>query len=159
MDIKLAAAYWSLESLASEELPAIALGALEQGLDSPSLRALAVMRAPAMSEAGPLFHSCLAELDIDIPPQAAAAIAIARHHAHTIIKGRITPYEGAKRIVDEAAYFCEFDELKLLMGLVDEYADFRDDVHVDFYGEAYCQKVRESIERAILATAKDLIRR
>jgi len=157
MDIKLLAAYWSLGQLNSEALPRLAQEALENGLDSPSIRMLAGEQNPIMSDAAPVFEQALVELSVDIPTKREAAIQIAQHHAEAIVSGKISPAEGARRIIGEAYRQCdELNELLVFVGLEDQHEDFSDRFHRNTYGEEYCRNVLVETEQAIIQEAKDL---
>ena len=69
METVIAAAYWSLGYLRSEQLPQIASAWMEAGLDSPTMRVLAGESQPIMSEVGPMYAQMLAELNIEVPTQ------------------------------------------------------------------------------------------
>ena len=58
------AAKWVLGLIPSEALPRIATDALEDGLDSPSLRDLAGDLHPTLGAAGPLFEKILYEIGV-----------------------------------------------------------------------------------------------
>jgi len=89
---------WALGRLPSEQLPQVATDWLAEGFDSPSLRQLAGVGSPVMSEVGPLFEKVLAELEIAAPKKEAALMFLARHYAQQIIEGGISPYDGARKI-------------------------------------------------------------
>lgn len=103
MDSALTLVLWSLGRLRSEELPIVAGEWLSKGLDSASLRLLAGETSPIMSDAGPLFEKCLAELGFVAPNKNEALLALAKHCAQEIVDGNVTPYEGAGRICREVA--------------------------------------------------------
>jgi hypothetical protein len=85
------------------DLPKAALSALEGGLDSPALVALAVMPADAyQSEIQALFERALEELDMCSPSPHDAVMYLARETARDIVAGTVAPYAGAKRIWDLA---------------------------------------------------------
>jgi len=158
MDTKLLAAYWSLGQLKSEALPRIAQEALEEGLDSPSVRMLAGEQNPIMSDAGPVFEQVLIELSVAIPQRREAAIRIAKHHAEAIVSGRISAIEGARRIIGEAYHYCdELNELLAFVGLEDQHEEFSDEFHRNHYGEEYCRNVLIETEEAIIQEATNLI--
>jgi hypothetical protein len=80
-----------------EDLPRAANAALDGGLDSPSLIALA---SADTSEAGLLFDRTLEELKVLKPSRREAVMRLARDAAAEIVGGTIAPYTGAKRIWD-----------------------------------------------------------
>jgi hypothetical protein len=99
MDIELAEAMWRLGVLPPEALPGLAREALEQGLEGPSLEALAELHAPTRLQAGGLFEEALSE--IGRPPMSLpdAGLRLAQDLAAKILTGELTPQEGAHRIV------------------------------------------------------------
>src|SRR5438874_1467210 len=99
MNIQLVAARWSLGYVASEEIPEIAVAALDMGLDSPATRMLAGEDKAIMSEVGPLFERMLAELNVGIPSQVTAVRQIACSYAGEILSGDMKPFAGARKIL------------------------------------------------------------
>jgi hypothetical protein len=85
--------------LGAEDLPQAAVTALEAGLDSPALVALASMSADAYeSEIRALFERALMELDMCSPSPGDAVMYLARETARDIVAGTVAPYAGAKKI-------------------------------------------------------------
>lgn len=78
-----------------EDLLSAADAALDEGLDSPALIALA---GADTSEAGALFDRALGELKVSKPSPREAIIRIAYDVATEIVSGTVAPYAGAKRI-------------------------------------------------------------
>lgn len=91
-------ALWALGRLRSEQIPEIATDWLANGLDSPSLRRLAGVSAPVMSEVGPLFERALTELRVVTPQKSEALMRLARHYAQQIVDGTVSPYDGARKL-------------------------------------------------------------
>ena len=89
------AARMVLELAGPEDLSGAAVAALEGGLDSPALVALAGADA---CEARPLFDRALEELKISKPSPREAVIRLAQDEATRIVGGTVAPYAGAKRI-------------------------------------------------------------
>jgi hypothetical protein len=81
-----------------EDLPSIAVSALESGLDSPSLRVLAGLTPLDLDDAWTLFEGALSELQMPAMSQREAAELLAREAAKELLRGAISPYEGAKGI-------------------------------------------------------------
>ena len=96
--MELAAAELVLGFVGSEQLPAVAVRAMESGRDSPSLRQLAGLTAAETDEARPLFEKALAELGSSLPTVAEAVLVVARQTAQDILAGETSPDRGAKRI-------------------------------------------------------------
>ena len=98
MDMKDASGFYVMGHFRGDDLPPIATDALAEGFDSASLRVLAGEMNPAMSDAGPLFERSLAEIGLRLPTKQEAALIIGKHYARRILRGDLTPYEGAVRI-------------------------------------------------------------
>jgi hypothetical protein len=85
---------------------------------------------------------------------------IAQHHAEAIVSCKVSPPEGARRIIGEAYRYCdELSELLGFVGLEDQHEEFSDEFHRQYYGEKYCKNVLIEIEQAIVQEARDLIAR
>ena len=72
--MQLAVAKWVLGLLTSEELPKIAMDALQNGLDTPALRQLAGELRPIMADVGPLFKKVLVQLGTNLPSRREAGL-------------------------------------------------------------------------------------
>lgn len=96
--LEMAAAKVALGLFLSEEFADVAVLALEDGCDSPSLRILAALTTAEADEARTLFDRTLAELNLDVPSKRDAAMRLARETAKGILSGTMAPYAGAKRI-------------------------------------------------------------
>ena len=92
------AARWVLGLIPSQALPQIATGALEAGLDFPTLRELAGELHPSLDASGPLLKEILDEIGVGIPDRSRAGLVLARAYAAQITDGTLSPYEGARRI-------------------------------------------------------------
>lgn len=79
----------------SEQLPELAGEWLADGLDSPTLRALAGVESPIMSELAPLFWKAMHEIGVEIPTKDEALILLAKDYAGRIIDGSLTAHAGA----------------------------------------------------------------
>jgi hypothetical protein len=158
MNSKLIAAYWSLNRIPGERLPEIAQEALEQGLDSDSLRILAGEQKATILEQGSLFERTLSELNIKIPSQREAVIHIVRHQAQNIVSGRVSPIKGAIEISEVAYELSDgLNRLSVFVGLVDQFEDFSGEYQKRQHGEEYCRKVLMKTEEAIFEEAKRLL--
>ena len=155
--ISLPLALWSLSRLPSAQLPEIATEWLAQGLDTSSLRILAGINSPTMSEAGPLFEKALSELKLSPPLKEAALTYLARHYAQQIIDGTITPYEGASRIWWEVSN--AMDEPSQLMlsfvGAASELEDLPDRTVQDGLDR---KQYSVELEASIIASARELLK-
>jgi hypothetical protein len=145
LNLELAAARVSLGVMVREELPAVALQALEDGHDSTSLRLLAGLCAAEMDEALPLFQRALSEIGMPLPPKDSAVMSLSRDMARKIVNGETAPYNGAKAIWGLARLQDEDDLVALnpFIGFASEWEDSPD--------------YRESYERAIVEQARALL--
>ncbi len=124
MEFDLVVARYVFGLLRREELPAQAVAALEQGLDSPSLRRLAVADCDDADEVRRFVIASAHELNIAIPTRAQAGMAIARWLAAQIVNGTVHPYEGARQIWWEISHALPGEESLLpFVGLASEYED------------------------------------
>jgi len=96
--LELAAAKAAVGLLLSEEFSEAAVGALEDGCDSPALRILAGLAAAEADEARTLFDRVLVELNVSQPGKRDAVMQLARKTAEMIVNGATAPYQGAKQI-------------------------------------------------------------
>jgi hypothetical protein len=134
-NMNLAASYYTLGKVWGEELPKIALAALEQGLDSKSLRILAGEAKTTISETGPLFEKARSELHIQLPDFQEAAYTIVYYRVQQILTSELGPLEGAALLWEEIHYSLD-DELVMQIverGLRCE--DLSRDEVVKYYGE------------------------
>jgi hypothetical protein len=81
-----------------EELPAVAVQAMERGCDSQPLRLLAGMRAPLPDEARRTFEDALRASEVVLPSPEDAVFCLARALAADILEGRLSPLDGATKI-------------------------------------------------------------
>lgn len=96
--LEVAASKMALGLLLSESLADVAVLALEDGCDSPSLRILAGLTAAEADEAKAVFERALAELHSAVPSKRNAVLCLARETAKEILSGAMAPYDGAKQI-------------------------------------------------------------
>ncbi len=123
MGLELAAALLASGKLTNEVAIAAAISALDEGLDSESLR-LVFYETPGSSGTIRLFAAALSELGIPVPPRDEASLTIARVYARQILDGRVTPYEGARRIWWELANEPGAGpSLRVFVGLASEWED------------------------------------
>jgi hypothetical protein len=84
----------------AEELPALALRALEAGYDSASLAALAGESTRSMSrDLWDLLDEVVSELGVQQPSRLKAAGLLKLHYARAVARGELNPREGAQRII------------------------------------------------------------
>jgi len=98
--LQIAAARLVLELLVREELPGVAVNALQDGCESQSMIFLAGLSRSQIHEARPLFESALSELGLSLPGKREAVMMLAREEARAILDGSSSAYEGAERIWD-----------------------------------------------------------
>ena len=96
--LEVAAAKVTLGLIPSENLTDVAVLALEDGCDSPSLRILAGLTVAEADEARELFEHVLVELNSELPSKRDAVMRLARETAKGILSGTVAPCEGAKQI-------------------------------------------------------------
>lgn len=151
-------ARWTLGLVPSERAPAIALQALEGGLDTPTLRVLAGESNPRLSEVGPLFDRALGELGCTPLTREAAGEIITMRWARSIVRGEVSAYEGARAIWSEVCDPLDGGgRLFAFKRLASEHEDYR------FARESappgtYDERVREC-EEEIIEKARALLAR
>jgi len=158
MSPQMAAAYWSLDHLGSDQLPQLGMDWLESGLDTYSLRILAGETDPSLAETGPLFERALHELGVAIPDQVSAGWQIALWHAGRILDEAITPHTGAASIWDEVSQFLDDDLISRFVGAASQYDDWTDADHLDWYGAERCEQTRQMIDAEIRLLAQQLVK-
>ena len=110
MELGQSAAALVVGILLPERLPDVAISALESGLDSPSLCALA--GTPARTDPDDLralFAQALDELKLRLPSSLEAARILKQYYAAQVAAREIPPREGARLIVERV--FREIDNL------------------------------------------------
>jgi hypothetical protein len=154
MNLKDAAKFWTFYPLPSEQLPEIAFDALAEGYDSPSLRALAGVTNPIMSEVEPLFRKALEELGIPIPDYSDSGKSVALYYAKAILSGDVSPYEGARTLWnlynDDRVEI--HNELLIFVGLASEYEDA--EIYLNNGNLEYKKYLTELTEQIILEAKK-----
>lgn len=136
-------------TLLIDDLPALAVQALEDGHDSPSLRQLAGADCSDHQEIRKLFLRTLGELKLALPSPRDAGLSLARSIADEVLKETIVPYEGAKRIWhDVYTRFPELVELKYFVGLASEYED--DEKHRDSYSNQIIEECKTLLAKTHL---------
>jgi hypothetical protein len=132
MKLKDAANAYILGDVSADDLPAVAVQALEDGYDSLALRQLALAGQLDSHERRVLFCRALEEVGLSIPSRREAGLAAARSIAEGILNGTTMPYPGAKEIWSKVYTRCpELAELKAFVGFASEYED--DDRHREEY--------------------------
>jgi hypothetical protein len=98
MNMNLVQALWVLEFLATEQLPEVALKALEDGVDSPALRMLAGLVKNEIAEGTKIFVKALKELGLPLLSRRDAACVYAIAVSKQILSGEISPQDGANKL-------------------------------------------------------------
>ena len=122
LDLGEVEASFYLGDLDPEELPGIALAALDAGYDGPALLGLARMSSPVARNVGDLFERALGEMGRSPLPKDEAGLRVARNTARKIVCGEMHPYEGASFIWTKVWKGCgRSDELTPFVGLASLY--------------------------------------
>ena len=97
-DIRKAQALWLLGLLATTELPRVAVEALSQGIESPSLVRLAACYLTASEDIRHLFVSSLSEIGLPHMTKIDALRYYAKEVSAWILQSEVSPLEGARLI-------------------------------------------------------------
>lgn len=143
--LEVAASKVALGLLLSENLADVAVLALEDGCDSPSLRILAGLTAAEADEARAMFDRALAELHGAVPSKRDAVRHLAREIAKEILSGTMGPHDGAKQIWELSLRIPDenLPELDSFVYAASEWEDRPEDRHV--------------FEEGIAAAARELV--
>ena len=98
MDINSAAAQWILGIIPNEQLPEIAMSAIEAGIDEPLLYTLANMRGNEVEKAAGVFVQILGNLGLNKVTKNESMLIYATDISRLILEKKIEPYTGAKNI-------------------------------------------------------------
>jgi len=153
MDLELAASFWALQLLRSEELPGIAVDALEAGVDAPALRILAGERSREARELDPLFEKVLEELKFEVPTRQVAMMTAAKHYAGKIVSGDWSPYQGTSAICNLCWHEDAPRALTVFVGLLSEYGDFEYRAKHD----SEAGRILSEIDQQIVAEARAIL--
>jgi hypothetical protein len=146
LDLSRAVNAYVLDQLLVEDLPSIAVRAIENGYDSSALRQLAAAKGYDADSLRALFLKALWEMEMSLPSATAAGLSMARSIANEILKGSLPPYQGAKRIwKDIYTRLPELAELRPFVGLASEYED--DEKHQNDYSQLIVDACRELLRR------------
>ena len=97
-NLRLLAAKSLLGFVGPDAVAAGATRALQEGVDSPSIRRLAGMDGADGEDIRDALRAVLAELAIAMPTEREAAILVSTEIAGRIVQGTVPPYDGAKDI-------------------------------------------------------------
>lgn len=145
--LRVAAAKCILDRLPGEEIPGIAIAALEEGIENDEILELAGMDRPTITDVKQIFFDAISKLGIQIPDVREAILCVAKELSEKIIAGSISPYEGARKIWWELSNIDGADErLKIFAGLASEIEDTQN------------ENFRMDYEKQILEEAELLIK-
>ena len=99
MDWKLELAKIDFGLLDRSVLPDIATKALEEDLDSPSLRILAGLDHHDVWDIEKYWERSLQEFHVEHPTKPESAWLLIRHYIESIVKGNIDPHQGINMII------------------------------------------------------------
>jgi hypothetical protein len=91
-------AEWVLERLPPERLPDIAVAALEQGCDAPTLAVIVDLRNPARADVEDHLPRLLRDIDLRRPSRDEALKTLVDDAARRIVAGETDPLAGASYI-------------------------------------------------------------
>jgi hypothetical protein len=124
-ELDVARAQFALGNLMSADLPVLATNLLAGGVDTPSIRALAGVSQPTMSECAPLFERVMQESGLPPFEKHQAVRVLVRHYAEAIVTGEIEPYQGASEIWSLSDQYEPFQEVSIFVGLASQIDDDR----------------------------------
>lgn len=136
-------ASWQLVvgDLRTEDLPALAVDALERGVDTPTLGELAAQHASDVRVSRELFMHVIEELGLDLPDPDQARWSLVRETARGIVDAEVEPEVGARRIWRWALGVEDSGDLRIFVGLASEMED-----HPDEHARLGQQVVEEAAE-------------
>jgi hypothetical protein len=104
LNFTLVAARYRLGLLTSDELPGLAMAALEAGFESRALCELACERHPTFAEHQQIFERALRDCGVSMPETDVAVEYMLRHYLQSIASGGMSPQEGMRRVVTDIYY-------------------------------------------------------
>ena len=147
-------------------MPDIALQALEQGLDTPSLRILAGLPDNENEFVIDMyFKDTLRELSIELPDRRQAAIEVGLAIADEIFEGKRNVFEGIKDIKEQAVdaypfyeetkHYC-YDSISFekVYGLSDTLNDLRDAGSTQWQTDRTNQELEQELTKDLLTELK-----
>ena len=143
MDLLEAQAFWTLDMLPREKIPAIAQDALERGLDDPSLRILAGLTKAELDEAVPRFEKTLAAMGYRALEKAEALQICIKVVSLQIVKNEVAPYQGARLIWRAAHKVIGTHEADPFIYAASEYEDRPEDQ--EFFANAIVEEARRRL--------------
>ncbi|WP_291634332.1 hypothetical protein [Clostridium sp.] len=145
-------------NLRTDELPDIALKALQEGYDTPSLRILAGLGSDIW-EIKEYLKLTLKEMDIELPNKTYAWLMLIKYYIQQIIDKNVDPIEGVGKVIHDVLMktdFCKGKDKKYaynyigfhkLFGLYYDYDDMTNTLVAvsDKYRKKRIIKIREEI--------------
>lgn len=115
VELPIGLALYKLELIGSENIPQLAITALDQGYDSSSLRILAglIPNIDNSWEINDYFKKSLIELGIEELSSGQSCLVLIRYYLQQIIDGTITPFDGLEKIIKKIYYNSEFQSYKM----------------------------------------------
>src|SRR3954469_22432913 len=149
-DLRSAQMLWALGLLEPSDLPGVATKSLVAGLDTPSLRILAGSDGEESLTLNKLFEQVLSEVGLSPLTRAEAARRYAAVISGRILRGEVTPIEGARLIVaaDRRVDDRNFHDLDPFIYCESEYDDPERRDHFD-------RQIREEASRWVGRGADD----
>lgn len=143
------ALFWAVRRIQSEDVVDVAITALVDGVDSPTLRVLAGLTPREAVERVPeLLPRALAELGTPIPPRDSeeAKMEATREFARMLLDGALAPEEAAGGIYK--LFLPDYPDIAYpFLLLHDEYS---------LIGE-YTRRSEDEIDAAVIEAAKELL--
>lgn len=156
MRLDAAKALYVLGDLRSDALPMLAAQFLADGIESPTLIRLAgEPPIRTVNDNYRLFRRVLREFDSPLPTELEAAVTLKRHAARETVEGRLSPSEGAARIVQvyrRVEHLMPDDDVGEAFGIAELYRieSCLDDVY------AQDERVQRELQRSIVEQCKKL---
>lgn len=141
-----------------DEIPAFALGLLENGHETPQLIELSVTTKDEIKNIDPKvkLQSIFKDVGVPIPSKNDAAIIVSKRISREILSGEINPVDGANLIWDDICVLLEEipEELEEFCACASNYEDISSSAATEFYGLDKQREKLESIKQDIVAHAQ-----
>jgi hypothetical protein len=144
MNLDSVVAEWSLGLYPPERMPMLAVWALEEGFDGPALRELAGLTNPTRSGQGALIERALQELGKEPLDSSNAGRVLALLLCNEIVSGKVSPYEGARRIWSTYDSCGMPKSLIQFVGFASEWEDDLD--HRDLYDKRIVEAAKKFLQ-------------
>lgn len=139
--------WWALGFIDSTRLQAVAASGLEEGVDSPALRALAGLEASESAQAVTFLKQAATELNLRWPGKRDAAQHLAQVLSLTMVNGELDPLEGARKLseISRAVDLAGFHDLDAFVYADSEVEDRPEDR--DLFVESILSEARRWAHR------------